>query len=81
MAELLQAKVNADQYVSISEAIEDAVRLMQERDQALESRIEHWVRTEVIPAYERWKADPSKGLTTEQVLASLAEARQRRIRS
>jgi len=32
---------------------------------------EHWLRTEVAAACEELRADPSKGRTPEQVLASL----------
>jgi len=37
------------------------------RDEALE----HWLRTEVVTSAAELKADPSKGRTPEQVLASL----------
>lgn len=37
------------------------------RDEALE----HWLRTEVVASAAELKADPSKGRTPEQVLASL----------
>lgn len=78
MANLLQAKVEAGEYASVSSAIQDALRLVQARDRAFENAVEHWLRTEVVPAYDALKADPSRGLTTEQVLASLAEARKQR---
>lgn len=75
MANLLQAKVEAGEYASVSSAIQDAVRLAQARDRAFENAIENWLRTEVAAAYDALKADPSRGLTTEQVLESLARVR------
>jgi len=75
MANLLQAKVEAGEYASVSSAIQDAVRLAQARDRAFENAIENWLHTEVAAAYDALKADPSRGLTTEQVLESLAKVR------
>jgi antitoxin ParD1/3/4 len=47
--------------------IRDGLRALQARDKALDT----WLRTKVVAAYDELKADPSKGLTPEQVLASL----------
>lgn len=46
---------------------------MPERDQALE----HWLRTEVVAAYDELKADPSRALSVDQVRQHLAEKRRR----
>jgi hypothetical protein len=46
----------------------------------LDSALEHWLRTEVAAAYDEMKADPSRGLTVEQVLQHLAEKRASRSR-
>ena len=75
MANLLQAKVDAGEYASVSSAIQDAVRLAQARDRAFEHAIENWLRTEVASAYDTLKADPSRGMSTEQVLESLTKIR------
>jgi Arc/MetJ-type ribon-helix-helix transcriptional regulator len=47
--------------------IRDGLRALQARDQALEK----WLRTEVAAAYDEMKADPSKGLSSEEVLEAL----------
>jgi len=38
-----------------------------------EEALEKWLREDVGPAYDRMKADPSRGLTPDQVAASLVE--------
>lgn len=67
MAEMVRAKVASGEYASESEVIRDGLRAMQTRDKALEN----WLRTEVADAFDELKAQPSKGRTPEQVLASL----------
>jgi putative addiction module CopG family antidote len=47
MAELVRAKVAAGEYASESEVIRDGVRVLLARDRALE----HWLRMEVVAAY------------------------------
>jgi len=44
----------------------------------LHEEMERWLREEVIPAYEELRADPSKGLTIDQVRAELARRRKLR---
>ena len=67
MALMVKTKVSSGEYASESEVIRDGLRALQARDRALES----WLRTEVAAASDELKADPSKGRTPEQVLASL----------
>ncbi|WP_342240496.1 type II toxin-antitoxin system ParD family antitoxin [Inquilinus sp. OTU3971] len=74
MADMVRGKVASGEYASESEVIRDGLRALQARDQALE----RWLRTEVAAAYDEMKADPSKGLSSEEVLQSLkAETRRR----
>ncbi|TSD84185.1 type II toxin-antitoxin system ParD family antitoxin [Mycobacterium sp. KBS0706] len=74
MADMVRAKVASGEYASESEVIRDGLRALQARDQALEK----WLRTEVVAAYDEMKADPSKGLSSEEVLEALkAETRRR----
>ncbi|MBS7701630.1 MULTISPECIES: hypothetical protein [unclassified Chelatococcus] len=46
---------------------------MSEHDEALET----WLRTEGVAAYDELKADPSRGLSVEQVRRRLADERKR----
>jgi|SRR5690625_2899445 len=74
MADLVEAKVASGEYATASEVIRDGLRLLMERDQAIET----WLREEVATAYDELKADPSKALTVDQVREALAEAHRRR---
>jgi antitoxin ParD1/3/4 len=74
MADMVRAKVSSGEYASESEVIRDGLRALQARDQALEK----WLRTEVAAAYDEMKADPSKGISSDEVLEALrAETRRR----
>jgi putative addiction module CopG family antidote len=68
---MVRKKVESGNYASESEVIRDGLRALQREDEALE----HWLRTEVVASYEAVKADPSRVLTSEQVLAKLEQVR------
>ena len=74
LAGIVRKKVESGHYASESEVIRDGLRALQREDEALE----HWLRTEVAASYEEIKADPSKVLTSEQVLANLEQLRKTR---
>ncbi len=69
MAAQVKAKVASGEYASESEVIRDGLRALEARDMA----VERWLRNEIVPVYEAFKADPSSGLSVEQVRAALAE--------
>jgi Arc/MetJ-type ribon-helix-helix transcriptional regulator len=71
LADAAKAKVARGEYASVSEVICEGLRVLLARDLA----VEQWVRTQVAPAYDKLKADPPRGLTPEQVRASLTTAR------
>ena len=77
MAQMVKGKVSSGEYASESEVIRDGLRALQAREKALES----WLRTEVAAAYDEMKADPSKGRTPEQVLASLKAETERQLKA
>lgn len=77
MAELVRAKVESGDYASESEVIRDGLRTLQLRDEA----VEKWIREEVLPAYDAMKAEPSIGLTSEQIRASLAAHHEAAVKS
>ena len=77
MAQMVKTKVSSGEYASESEVIRDGLRALQARDKALES----WLRTEVVAAAEELGADPSKGRTPEQVLASLKAETERQMKA
>jgi putative addiction module CopG family antidote len=69
MAAEVRAKVASGEYASESEVIRDGLRALQARDRA----VDHWLRNEVIPAVDAYRADPSRGIPLEDVRAELAE--------
>ena len=77
MAQMVKSKVSSGEYASDSEVIRDGLRALQARDKALES----WLRTEVVASAAELKADPSKGRTPEQVLASLKAETERQLKA
>ena len=70
MPDMVRSKVDTGDYASDSEIILERLRALAERDEA----VERWLRHEVIPAYERALADPSRLLTADQVRARLSDS-------
>jgi len=71
MADVVKAKVRTGQYASESEVIREGLRALMARDRAVES----WLHNQAGPAYDSLMADPTRGLTTDQVRARLAAER------
>lgn len=68
MASLVKAKVAAGAYATESEVIRDGLRALMARDHAMEN----WLHSQVGPAHDALKADPSRAVTAEQVRKRLA---------
>jgi antitoxin ParD1/3/4 len=77
LAARVTARIASGAYASESDVVAEALRTLDDRDQALE----HWLRTDVLEAYDRMKADPSRGRSLEQVRASLAALHDRTVAS
>ena len=69
MAEAIRAKVQAGEYASESEVIRDGLRAMVARDRA----VEHWLRTEVAASCDEIDADPSLGISVEEMRAKILQ--------
>lgn len=67
MAAAVKSRVAAGEYATESEVIRDGLRALMARDRAVES----WLNAQVLPAYDALKADPSRGLTADQIRARL----------
>ena len=67
MARMVHEKVQAGGYASESEVIREGLRMMRERD----AMTERWLREEVAPAFDAYKADPSKAKPLAEVSARL----------
>ena len=68
MADAVKAKVRTGEYASESEVIREGLRALMERDRA----VENWLISQVGPAYDALKADPSRAVSADQVRARLA---------
>ena len=67
MADMVKSKVAAGEYASESEMIRDGLRVLVNRDRAVES----WLLNQVGPAYDALKTDPARAVTVAQVRATL----------
>lgn len=67
MADIVKGKVRTGEYASESEVIRDGLRALLARDRAVES----WLHQQVGPAVDAMRADPSRGVTAEQLRARL----------
>jgi antitoxin ParD1/3/4 len=73
MAQMVKAKVSSGDYASESDVIREGLRALLARDRA----VDDWLRQEVIPVYDRMKADPSRGRSAAEVRAALAAEHER----
>jgi putative addiction module CopG family antidote len=71
--EFVQAKVASGEFASESDAINQGIAALREREEALEA----WLREVALPAYDRLKADPSRAIPLAQVKANLAARRRK----
>ena len=66
-ARYIDALVETGTYASASEVVRAGLRALQERDAA----VERWLKEDVVPVYDAMVADPSRGLSAEQVRAAM----------
>jgi antitoxin ParD1/3/4 len=71
VAEIVRAKVLSGRYATESEFIEAAIveAILPSHDDGLE----HWIQTEGVRRCEAMDADPSRGLTFEEIKASFEQ--------
>lgn len=59
-----------------SEVVATGLAMLADRDREAEDpELDSWLRREVVPAYEEWKASGERGFTADEVRASLARRR------
>lgn len=68
MAGLVKSKVTSGDYATESEVIRDGLRVLMARDRAMA----HWLQTQVGPAHDALKGDPSRAVPVAQVRRRLA---------
>lgn len=69
MAALVRAKVASGEYASESEVLREGLRALNARERALDD----WLRQQALPAYDAYRADPSRGIALEDVRASIGK--------
>ncbi len=75
-AAFIDARVASGSFASASEVVRAGLLALQERDAA----VEQWLREEVAPSYDRWKADPSGGITPEEMAERMRKRHEARSR-
>jgi len=79
LADGVRARVESGEFADESEVVATGLALLEDRDrEADDPELEAWLRREVVPAYREWKASGEKGLTADEVRASLARRHSRR---
>ena len=71
-AEYVDLLVASGSYASETEVIRAGLQALQDRD----ATIEQWLREEVVPVYDAMVADPSRGLSLEEMDAALQAHRE-----
>lgn len=74
MANKVKAKVASGDYASESEVIREGLRALDERDAV----VEKWLRDEVAPTYDAYKANPDQTLSLDEVYERLTDRMLRR---
>lgn len=69
MAALVKAKVASGEYASESEVIRDGLRALGARERALDD----WLRQQALPSYDAYLADPSQGVSLDEVRATVGK--------
>ena len=69
MAALVRAKVASGEYASESEVIREGLRALNARERALDD----WLRHQALPAYDAYRADSSRGISLDDVRASIGK--------
>jgi antitoxin ParD1/3/4 len=65
--ERIDALVKSGAYSSAGEVVHEALAALEERNVTMDK----WLREEVVPVYDAYQADPSRGLTAEEVFNAL----------
>ena len=75
MQNFVEQKVASGDYASSSEVIRDGLRAMQERDAA----VEKWLRNEVLPTYDRFRAHPETAIPLDEAFDRIEDELRSRI--
>ena len=74
-ADYVESLVSSGRYSSESEVVKAGLHALRDREAGLDAfgddEIERWLREDVAPVYDAMRADPSRGLSPDEVLATL----------
>jgi antitoxin ParD1/3/4 len=73
--EFVRGKVSSGEYASEADVVREGIDALK---QVAEER-ERWEREVLLPAYERYKADPSTGVPIEEVQRRVGARRRERL--
>lgn len=74
-AAFIDTQVALGSYGSTSDVVSEALRALEERD----ASVERWLYDEVLPVLDAMTADPSRGLSADQVFADLRAHHAKRV--
>ena len=74
-AAFIDALVASGAFASASEVVRAGLRALQERDAA----VERWLREEVAPTYDRWKANP-RGISPDEMAERMRKHHEARLK-
>lgn len=77
MAEMVRDKVASGEYATESEVIRDGLRALQARDRA----VEHWLRTQVVPAHDALKSAPGRALSARADRKTIEKTHKRTLKA
>ena len=67
MAASVRARVASGEYASESEVVREGLRALSAREHG----VDDWLSQHALPAYDAYRADPLRGLSLEEVRASI----------
>jgi antitoxin ParD1/3/4 len=65
----IEKKLKSGGYATASEVVREGLRALQARDEA----IEHWLRTDVVAAYDELVEHPERAIPAEEAFRMLSE--------
>lgn len=76
-AAFIDRLVMSGSYASASEVVRDGLRALQDRNAA----VERWLREEVASTYDRWKADPGRAISSEEMAERMRKRHEERLKA
>jgi antitoxin ParD1/3/4 len=75
--EFVRAKVRSGEYASEADVVREGLDVLKQENEERE----RWEREVLLPAYERYKSDPSTGVPIEEVQRRIETRRRERLKA